>query len=141
MDLQLDLRLEVLEALGEFSKEDYLPDFQDLWDKLEPGKITLVDQKMHFRDEKRIFVEKKILLPAKKLDNAIEWCHKVNRHPGAQRTLWFILKQFHVEVPTKKTLGRDSKSHCTMQGMRRSQAQHSGRPRVGRGSAHPLHDQ
>ena len=104
MDLQLDLRFEVLEALGEFSKEDYLPDFQDLWDKLYPGKITLVDQKMHFRDEKRIFVEKKILLPAKKLDNAIEWCHKVNGHPGAQRTLWFILKHFHLEVPTKRLL-------------------------------------
>ena len=104
MDLQLDLRLEVLDALGEFSKEDYLPDFQDLWDKLEPGKVQLVEQKMYFRNDKKIFVEKKILLPPKKMDQAIEWCHKVNGHPGAERTLWFIRRIFHTEVPTKKLL-------------------------------------
>ena len=48
MDLQLDLRLEVLDALGQFSKEDYSKEIQDLWDQLEPGKVTLVNQKMFF---------------------------------------------------------------------------------------------
>ena len=53
MDLQLDLRLEVLDALEQFSKEDYSKEILDLWDQLEPGKVTLVNQKMFFRDDKR----------------------------------------------------------------------------------------
>ena len=140
MDLQLDLRLEVLDALGEFSKEDYLPDFQELWDKLEAGKVQPVEQKMFFRNEKNIFVEKNVSFRQRKWTKPSNGVTKstVIEVPSARCG---SSEEFPRLIPNEETSARNFESHCTMPGMRRSQAQHPGGPRVGRGSAYSLHGQ
>ena len=80
MDLQLCFRLEVLDSLGQFLKEDYSKEIKNLLDQLELGKEGHIGEPEMLL---KIFVEKNLLLPQKRFEQAIKWYHKVN----AKRTM------------------------------------------------------
>ena len=63
MDIQLDLRLEAMAALGEMSSADYQDEYASVWGRLSPHKAMLIDQQMFYRDDQRLWVEKKLALP------------------------------------------------------------------------------
>ena len=76
-----------------------LPEYLQEWNALSPGKASLIDGQMFWRDDKKLYIEKKLVVPQKKLKEVIHWCHEINGHPGVERTLWFLLSQFQTKIP------------------------------------------
>ena len=99
MDSALDLRLEVLRVLESLTVEDYEEEFKEEMNQLELGKPKLIEGRMFYREPDKLWCEKKLILPKKKLEEGIRWSHQINGHPGVNRTMWFLLSQFQIFVP------------------------------------------
>ena len=103
MDQQLDFGiLFKLSDILRFSKEDYLgSEYKDIWNSLEERKSTLLEEKMFYRTEIELFVETKKVVPKAKLERILRWCHEVNGHPGAEKTVLFFAQNFFADLPKK----------------------------------------
>jgi hypothetical protein len=110
MDVQLDLRMEVLRINETLTESDYKEEFGEIWDTLTVGKPQIIEGEMYYKEHNRLYVEKKVLLPYKRIDDAIMWSHEVNGHPGMNRNLWFFLNQFEVRITLKELQERMSKA-------------------------------
>ena len=117
MDSQLDLWLQKVLFLSEkfsIEEKDYLDsEFQEIWRKLQLNKTQFEDGKLWFRSEKKLFCERKLVIPHKKLDEVIKICHESNNHPGAERTILFFLGNFYCSL-TRTELLLKSKAICDL---------------------------
>jgi len=104
MDLQLDLRMETMLVSREFQAQDYFPEYERIWNGTKPGHglMDSTDQRFYHRDENKLWCEKKLVLPPRKLKEGIVWCHINNGHPGAQKTAWFVESLFHTDMEFRK---------------------------------------
>jgi hypothetical protein len=113
MDLQLDFAiLFKLTTPLNFSEKDYLEsELKPIWEMIEERKSTLIDGKMFYKTDRELFHETKRMVMSSKLEKVLQWCHDVNGHPGAQRTVLFFSKHFYSEV-LKKELMLIAKKIC-----------------------------
>jgi hypothetical protein len=101
MDIQLDLRMEALEQMKDLCAQDYQEEYPQVWGRIQPHSATLIDGTMFYRDENKLWNERKLVLPKGKLPDTIVWCHTINGHPGIERTTWFLKSNFHVDLTLK----------------------------------------
>ena len=66
------------------------------------GKAKLIEGKMFYREPNMLWCERKLVLPSKKVNEAIKWIHHINGHPGINRTMWFLLSHFQIFMPLKE---------------------------------------
>ena len=109
MDKQLDLGLQAIRLLlhqeFKFSGDDYVQSgFKDIWESLEPNQMEFFGQRMFFRTETELFCERKLVIPLSKLPEVLKWSHHANGHPGPDRTVWFFLQHFFVDLSRKELL-------------------------------------
>ena len=109
MDKQLDLRVEVVNVLGECGVK-LLPsdfsqsEFKDVWQKLSPHAMDFHEEKMFYRTDNELFCERKLVVPLSKVPEVLKWAHHANGHPGPERTTWFFLQHFYVEMSRQEFL-------------------------------------
>lgn len=112
MDLQLDLRLEVLGL----KKEDYMEEFKEIWESLTPGVPKLIEEdgQMYYRSQDHLFCEKKLVIPEARLQSTIEEVHIAQGHPGIVGTVWSFLARFYTSKSKKELTEQVSRvvSYC-----------------------------
>ena len=87
MDMQLDLRMEHMLTLQCAKGDLENSEFKEIWEKLEPFKAKLIEEKLWYKTEDKLFCERKLVIPKEKMGATIAWCHEANGHPGISRTL------------------------------------------------------
>ena len=102
MDAQLDFflrRILVLSDKFPMTSDDYLnSEFQDLLKKGELNKSYLVDGHMFYKTYQKLFCERNMVIPQKKLSLVLQMCHNSNNHPGAERNFLFFPKHFYTNI-------------------------------------------
>ena len=100
MDVQLDLRIENLH----WNTQEYLDDefFVKIWNELTIGKSKLIKEEMYWRSEDRLFREKKLCIPKRKIPEAVLWVHQLYGHPGGDKTFWHFLAHFWTPTAEKE---------------------------------------
>ena len=68
------------------------------------NKTSIIQCEVWLRTSKALYCEGKLAIPQQDLKACISECHKVNKHPGAERTLFFFLSHFHSLVSKKELL-------------------------------------
>jgi hypothetical protein len=98
MDSQLDLCMKQLFFLntdGLLSENDFLDsEFDEVWRKLQPYQAELFQENLFYKTESTLFCERLVVVPEKKLQDILQFCHVNNGHPGPEKTLLFFLKYF-----------------------------------------------
>ena len=108
MDKQLDLTMQcVLRISHELNIEenDYNnSEWKEIWKSLEIHKSNILDSKLYYRTKDELFCERRLVIPENKLNDTLLWSHRANGHPGADRTVWFFLQNFHSHLTRKELL-------------------------------------
>ena len=100
--------------LKKFSIEekDYFEcEFQEVRKKLRLNKTQFDDCKLWFRTQRKLFCERKLVIPHKKLDEILKICHESNNHPGAERTILFFLGNFCSSLTRTELLLKSREQH------------------------------
>ena len=115
MDSQLDLWLHKIMFLSEkftLTPEDYQDDdLKETWQTIPLNKTHYLDGNVWFKTETKLFCERKLVVPQKKLDEVLKVSHETNNHPGPERTLLFFLSHFYSFL-TKNELFLKCKRIC-----------------------------
>ena len=102
MDEQLDLRLSAeiltLQAFPDTTIDYAQTEFKEIWEQLEQWKSTVIDNSCWYKTDKHLFRERKLTIPKALLPQISKRLHQINGHPGPDRTTWFFLKQFFVDM-------------------------------------------
>jgi transposase InsO family protein len=103
LDVQLDLRLESLpEDFPVPSPSDSDEDltFSSIWNSLMCHESTCSenDGKMYYKSVDSLFCERKRALPVSCLSRVVSRIHKLFAHPGPDKTVYFLLKEFSVPL-------------------------------------------
>ena len=72
-------------------------EFSEVWFSLEPWKAKVISDFLWFRTDAKLFCERKLAIPNSELPIFSTWVHKINGHPGPERTMFFFLRNFYVQ--------------------------------------------
>ena len=59
---------------------------------------------MYYKTAEKLFCERKLVIPEKRLISVLKLCHETNNHPGAERTMLFFLQNFCSEFSRQELL-------------------------------------
>jgi len=109
MDNQLDLSIKhilvIMDKEIKLEENDYIEtELKTLWEKLVPFQAHFEDDKMYYRTKSELFCERKVVIPRSTLTSIFIWLHRINGHPSSERTTWFFLQHFTVEMTRKELL-------------------------------------
>ena len=115
MDSQLDLWLKKILFLSDkfpITEQDYQEsEFQEIWSSLTKGKTDFQQGNLWFRTDGKLFCERKLVIPLKRVDEVLKVSHESNNHPGAERTLLFFLGNFYCSL-SRTELFQKCKNLC-----------------------------
>ena len=102
MDTHLDLRMDILgNSILDYPKDEF---FGPIWTELTPGKTKIIEDGMFWRNDSKLYFEKKICIPKENVPKYILWAHTTFGHPSAERTFWHFNHQFYSSIPPKELL-------------------------------------
>ena len=61
---------------------------------------------MFWKSDRHLFMEKKVCLPNVALQSMIQWAHRMNGHPGVEKTCWFLKSLCHIALSTDALTAR-----------------------------------
>lgn len=99
MDVQLDLCMNTCFVLS-WSESEYRNDeiFGEIWDALEEGQSRMIDDVFYWRNESKLFREKKLCIPKCALLSEIHALHQNLGHPGIDKTFWSFVQRFSIPI-------------------------------------------
>ena len=91
-------------------------DFSKIWKNLTVGKSQEIDGQMFWKDEDKLYREKKLCIPEKLISKGILWVHDYYGHPGEQKTLWHFWQHFYAKKSAKELhdLARNVLTPCNV---------------------------
>ena len=108
MDHHLDLYTRK-EKLISRSMKDLTADYSDILDQLTVGSSKMLDGVQWSRTSPHLYKGGLIRVPKDYEESMLEWADKMDGHPGAERTLWFLEKYFFAtssDASLKKILSK-----------------------------------
>ena len=98
MDCQLDLCMQQILVLSDkfaISAQDYLgTEYEEIWTQNHKNKTFFHENAMYYKTDQKLFCERKLVIPPRKIHEVLKICHESNNHPGSERTMLFFLKNF-----------------------------------------------
>ena len=114
MDEHLDLVVQEVPLELSWKTSDLLKEFKEILTDLAVNQSKLIDGVQWSRTTEGLYREDLKCVPETRLHGLLAWLHKLNGHPGPERTRWFFERHFFTAATQKEVMDklRDLHTKC-----------------------------